>query len=450
MGLLAQRFEERNDTGWLTRDDGVDGPVTGRATSAGVLVSANVALSLTTVWRCVDLLSAAVSQSPKDIILKVGGKSFPEFVKPTWLVTPDPTDPSYTISDYFAQIAVDLLLEGNFFTHVYPYVLDPQVLTVIPPSRVVVRPGPLYDVKDETGRTISTLGPMEMLHGKWLWRSGSLRGMSPLEALRRGIGSAVAAEDFGARFFGQGATLSFGVEVPGQLDKVQKTELAESLRKKHVGNQNSHAIGVLTGGAKFVPNLAPSPEQAQMLATRKFSVEDLCRPYGVPPNMAGSQEPGASSYASADVWRDEFRDYAVLPLALRIEAHHNRLVSVPSHIADPNAAAEFKFNLDHVARTSLLTRYQAHAAGVQGGFLTPHEARANEDLPPVDPNATDPGDMLYMQRQMVPLKDLATAAPIPGAPVDANLNNPPVPPGSGEGEPKAAPAPSFPPAGKAA
>jgi HK97 family phage portal protein len=255
---------------------------------------------------------------------------------------------------------------------------------------------------------------MEMLHGTWLRPAQQLRGISPLEALRRGMGNAIAAEEHAGRFFGQGAALSFGVEVPDAMTPERQAELRDSLKAKYAGLSNSHAIGVLTKGAKFVSGLAPTPEQAQMLATRKFGVEDLCRPYGVPPNMAGSQEPGASSYASADVWRDEFRDYAVLPLAVRIEAHYDRLVAVPDSIDTLNATAHFKFNLDHVARTSLLTRYQAYAEGVKGGFKTPAQIRALEDDPPVDPNATDPAEKLYMLQQMVPIGELgATKATEP-------------------------------------
>lgn len=409
MGVLARRYDEAvrgagDDTGWLTRDDDVD--AFARRTSSGVRVGQSVALSLTTIWRCVDLLSSAVSQAPKDIIIKVGGKSFPEFGKPGWLTMPDPTNAALTINDHFAQVALSLLIDGNFFTLALPSVYDVQLVRALPPSRVVVRSGPLYDILDSSGAVVNTLGPDQILHGPWLLPAGALRGISPLESLRRAIGNAVGAEDHAGRFFGQGAALSFGVEVPGSLTPDQKKDMADNLRARYAGNANSHAIGVLTAGAKFVTGLAPTPEQAQMLATRKFSVEDLCRPYGVPPNMAGSQEPGASSYASADIWREEFRDYAALPLATRIEAHYNRLVTVPDSVADPRATAQFKFNLDHVARTNLLTRYQAHAAGVQGGFLTPNEARAFEEKAPVDPEAPDPADRLYMQQQMVSLADL--------------------------------------------
>ncbi len=415
MGLLAQAFAERdevrNRSEWLSDDDD---QLMGPRTAAGVRVNRSAALGLTTIWRCVDLLSSAVSQSPKDIIVKVGGRSFPEFQKPSWLTMPNPLDPTYTINDYFSQVAISLLMDGNFFVSVYPYVLDPQVLTVLNPTLVDVKKGPIYEVRDINGRVVSRLGPMEVLHGTWIRPAGALRGISPLESLRQAMGNAIAAEEHAGRFFGQGAALSFGVEVPYKLDNEKREDLRKSLKAKYAGLSNSHAIGVLSEGAKFVDGLAPTPEQAQMLATRKFSVEDLCRPYGVPPNMAGSQEPGASSYASADVWRDEFRDYAVLPLTTRIEIHHNRLVQVPDTINDPNATAQFRFNLDHVARTSLLSRYQAYEVAVRGGFKTPAQIRALEDDAPVDPKATDPAEKLYMQQQMVPIGDLgATRATEP-------------------------------------
>lgn len=396
MGIIARRFEERAVgpiRDWL-HDDEEDAELT----IAGTRVNRRTALSLSTIWRCVDLLASAVALAPKDVVVKVGGRSFPEFTPPRWLSEPNPTDPTYTIDDYFNQVALSILLDGNYFVHAFPFVWEVEALTVLDPNRVTVKPGPKYEVRDEKGRVVSTLGPMEVLHGTWIRLPGELRGISPLEALRRGIGSAIAAEEFGGRFFGQGAALSFGVEVPYQMDNTKLNNLRESLRQKHAGLHNSHAIGILADGGKFVTGLAPTPEQAQMLATRKFSVEDLCRPYGVPPQMAGSQEPGAASYASALVWKEEFRDSAVLPLTARLERQHRRLLTVPPNITDPRATIGLQFNLDWVARVNLLERAQAHEVLVRGGIKTPNEARAKEDLPPLNG-----GDELYMQQQMVPI-----------------------------------------------
>ncbi len=408
MGLIAQRFAEAAEiraasvADWLNDDED-----DGMRTPSGVRVNRAVALGLTTVWRCVDLLSSAVSMAPVDITLKAGGKSFPAYGKPSWLKLPNPADPNYNGSDYFGEASLSMLLEGNYFAFAFPYVFDPQIIKLLDPARVDVLPGPHYRVRNERGEVVGEAGPMEMLHGWWLKFPGALRGISPLEALRRGIGAAVAAEDFGARFFGQGATLSFGVEVPYALEDESKVKaLRESLRAKYVGSRNSHAIGILSDGAKFVPNLSPTPEQAQMLATRKFSVEDLCRPYGVPPSMAGSQEPGAASYASGAVWDMQFKQRAVQPLATRIERRHERLLEVPPSITDPDAEMQMRFNLDAIARADLLTRMQAHGEAVSKGILTPNETRALEDRAPLAG-----GDQLYMQQQMVPINQLGLASP---------------------------------------
>lgn len=399
MGILAQRLADELRYGNFLSDDDDDDYFQGRMTTAGVRVNRSAALGLSTVWRCVDLLKSAVSQAPKNLIVKVGGASFPEFRnKPRWMTTPDPADPTLTIDDHFAEVAYSILLEGNFFTAALPYVWDPQVLTVHDPNRVRVKKGPMFEILDERGQVTTTLGPMQMLHGTWLRAPGSLRGISPLEALRQGFGGALATQDFGNRFFGQGASLAFGVEVPGALDPAQKEELRQQLRKKYAGIGNSHAIGVLTGGAKFVPGLAPTPEQAQFLATRSFQREDLAAIYGVPPHYVNSQEAGSSSYASANIYSTDLKELAILPLAERIERQYNRIVAVPEGITDPTATAQFKFNLDHFARADTKTRAEAEEIWVRSGQMTPNEARALEDRP-----ALEGGDKLYMQQQMVPL-----------------------------------------------
>lgn len=404
MGVLARSLARDEERGlgrdFLADDDNETVWESGVTTTAGASVSRKSALGLSTVWRCVDLLTGAVSGAPKDIVVKIGSQSFAQYQKPSWLASPAPDDPSLTIEDHFSMVAMSLLLDGNFFVRVSPYVLDPQALLVIDPRNVVIRKGPVYDIYNDQGQKTDTIGPMEMLHGTWLRPPGSLRGISPLEALREGFGGAIATQGFANRFFGQGASLAFGVEVPGALDQAQKDELREGLKKRHAGPNNSHAIGILTGGAKFVTGLAPTPEQAQFIATRQLQREELCAIYGVPPQLVNAQERGASSYASAFVHEDEYRKYAVLPLCERIEPHYNRLVSVPEGINAANASAQFKFNLDHLARVDMLTRFQAYAQGTQGGFLMPDEARGYEDLPPLPGGV---GAVAYAQQQMQPL-----------------------------------------------
>ena len=414
MSIFAGAFgiaEKRLDPEFAARDEDPD--LSGYLSPSGTRVSSTSAMSLSTFWRCVDLISGTVGLAPTSVVVKAGGRSFPEYgPKPSWMVGPDPSQPNYTTADYFAEATLSLLIDGNFFTVVAPSVANPQVLRLMDPRRIKVRPpnaqeedlgvsGVRYDVLSTTGQVLATLGADQMLHGWWVRMPGDLRGLSPLEALRRGFGAAIAADDFAARYFGQGAALSFGVEVPGALSEEQKHDLRDQLRHRHAGLSNSHAIGVLTQGAKFVGGLAPTPEQSQMLQTRKFAVEDVARVFGVPPGMVGSQEPGSSSYASAVEWRRQFRDDSVLKFTTKLERQHNRLVSLPDGFTGASdAQAEIVFNLDWVARTDMLARFQAYGEAVQKGFKTPNEVRSDEGLPP-----QKGGDTLYMQQQMVPIAD---------------------------------------------
>lgn len=404
MGILSRLPDEvRFDRGAWLNDDEND---SGRHTPAGVRVDWRVAATHPVVSRCIDLLASSVAGAPKDIIVRVGRRSFPEFATPAWLAAPrGALDPTYTSEDYFMQVAISLLTDGNYFTHVFPNVLNPRVLTVLPPHNVTVKPGPRYEVRDAAGRVVNTFDAMSILHGTWLRFPGESRGIGPLDCLRRGVGTAIAVEEYAGRFFGQGATLGFGVEVPGQLNKEQKDGLYEALRARHSGLRNSHSIGVLTGGAKFVANLTATPEQTQMLATQKDLREYLCTPFGVPPGMAGATGPG-ESYAASEVDDNQFKERAVLPLAQRIERQHNRLVQVPPGISDPNASAQFRFNLDNVARVNLLTRAQAYRELVTAGVMQPAEARDKEDMPPVDG-----ADQLFMQGQMRPISQIVAPQP---------------------------------------
>lgn len=380
-----------NDDGWWA----------GGSTASGARVNSDSAMRLSAVWACVRLLTNTIATLPVDIVVSIGPRRFPEFGKPSWLRNPDPTDPTMTATEHFAQVTMSLLIDGNFFVFVPNSVMDPSVLIVLDPRKVDVKADgrrPYYEIRNDLGHIVATVDPMRMLHGAWLKPPGKLRGLSPIEAARQGIGLGLTAEEFGARFFGQGTTLSYGVEVPGAMTDAQREELRANLRKRHSGTQNAHSVSVLTGGAKFVPGLGITNDQAQFLELRKFQVEDIARWYGVPPHMLGSQEPGASSYNSVE-WRGiEFREYAVLPLVRRIEDTYDRLVEVPEGLSTANASAAIRFNLSGLARADIKSRYEALSIGVGGPFLAANEARGKEDLAPIEG-----GDKVYVQSQMVPL-----------------------------------------------
>lgn len=408
MGLIASRLTAFSETrfdraAWLNDDDD-----DGARSTSGVKVNRRTALTVPTFLRGMDILASSVAGAPRDVVIKVGSRTFPEFSNvPRWVDEPNPTDPTMTGWRYIYSLVASLVAAGNYFVHAYPNVLAPEVLTPLDPSRVRTPEGSAdFEVLDSRGQVIAVLSPYEMLHGVMYPWSGERRGPSPLDLMARTIGSAVAADDFASTYFAQGAALSFGVEVPTNLTPEQKDQLRDSLKKRHQGNRNAHNIGVLTAGAKFVGGLGPTPEQAQMLETRKFSVEEFARFLGVPPFLLGSQEPGAASYASTTIAKDGFSEFTVLPLVGRIEDQHHRLLAEFSPV--PGGRAKFKLNMDHFLRVDLLARYQAYETGIRSGVLKPDEARDKENLGPVPG-----GDRIYMQAQMTPIDQLGQPAPSP-------------------------------------
>jgi hypothetical protein len=164
------------------------------------------------------------------------------------------------------------------------FVLDPQVLDPRPGRCVPkVKPGPLYEILDANGRSSTGRAdgdaPRDVDPA-----AGALRGISPLEKLRRSIGRRHRRRGLRRPVLRTGRGAVVRRRGPGRWTRRSSTP-PRVAAAKYAGLRNSHAIGVLTDGGKFVTGLAPTPEQAQMLETRKFSVEDsaartACRPHG--------------------------------------------------------------------------------------------------------------------------------------------------------------------------
>lgn len=398
MGMFAPAVRAALTEDDFFRDD------FGRSTVSGQRVSATSSTRVTVVLRCVKLLTDAISTLSKDVVISIGGQRFTEFQRPQWLTSPTPADPSITDVEHFSQVVGAMALEGDSFTfvpdgiHPLDGIVGRGYLEVLDPRHVNVRRGPLYDILDQYGRVVETVGPDRMLHISWYRPAGRLRGLSPIEEARQAVGLALGTEEFAARFFGQGATMALGVEVPGALTSAQRDDLREGLEGLYSGTRNAHRIGVVTGGAKLVTGLGVNNDQAQFLESRKFSVEDIARLFGVPPHLVGSQEPGASSYSSVEERSLEFAKFNIAPWVSRITAQYSRLVSVPERLEGTGATARFAMDLRSLERADIKTRYEAYSLAVGGPWLEPNVPRALEDLPPIAG-----GDSIHVQSQMVPL-----------------------------------------------
>ncbi|MFD1083880.1 phage portal protein [Micromonospora andamanensis] len=337
-----------------------------RASGSGVEVNPERARTLVAVWSCQSLIADGVASLPLDVFRKVKSRGKREEVDtPGWLSTPNPFETPYT---FWHKVMVSLLGEdGNAFLRtvrdssgqiISVYAVDPLMVEVDEDS-----PVPLYRVGDEE------FDRREMLHIPAFTVPGQRRGLSVIDHAREAIGLGLAAEEYGARFFSQGTTMSGVVEHPGNPKPGEVAVLARMLKKSHAGIKNSHAVGILTGGATW-KSISITPEQAQFLETRRFQKLEIASLYRVPPHLL---DPTVQSSWGSGVEEQNkfFVDYTLVPWLTRLEQAISMLLPNGQYV---------KFNVDARLRAKTAERFQAYVQAVNNGIMSLDEVRALEDM----------------------------------------------------------------------
>jgi HK97 family phage portal protein len=247
-----------------------------------------------------------------------------------------------------------MLLDGNSFTRIYRD-SNGQVanLVVLDPTKVQVmraeRTRELYYVyNDDYSKVIRK---DEMIHITEIRKAGADRGISRVSELQDNIGLGVALQNFASRFFAQGAVTSGMIETPQDLKPEQAKDLADNFNLRHRGTQKAHKVGILTGGAKFV-RTGVNPDEAQMLDSQRFSVEQMARIFRVPPHMIGVTTAGAMSYNSVEQQNINFVQHTLRSYIAKIEDAYSSLLPV---------GAFLRFNIDGLLRGDFQTRMQGYS-----------------------------------------------------------------------------------------
>jgi HK97 family phage portal protein len=344
-------------------------------TPAGVPMDQDKALKIGAVYASVRLLSDTVSTLPVDTYIRRDGERLPYRPRPDWVYNPDV---GTTKDEFIQQIMVSLLLDGNAFVRVYratsgPNAGLPTALVVLDPTMVIVRRnrGGLIEYLHNERTVIER---QDMLHITELKKPGALRGVSRIDELKDTLGMAQALTEFAARFFGSGSVTSGIIEAPGMITKEQALDLKTTFESTHRGLDKSHRVGVLGGGSKFVKT-GVDPDEAQMLESRQFAVEEICRIFRIPPHMLQVNAAGSMSYASVEQNAIQFSQYTLRPYVAKIETALTSLLP---------GDAFYRINMDGLLRGDLQTRMSAYSTGLSTGAYSINDVRRFEDLTPVD------------------------------------------------------------------
>jgi HK97 family phage portal protein len=259
---------------------------------------------------------------------------------------------------------------------------DVQELYVIDPRHVRIErlaPGePLVyfiKIKDSQGVYEQRLSDKELLHIPDFRLPGERYGLSPIAACRTTLGAAMAADTYAASYFGNAANPGGVISVPGELTQEQASDIGRDWNISHTGPYRAGKIGILSGGASFSP-LTINAQDAQLLDTRRFSVEEIARIYRVPLALLGHPVAGAMSFASVEAQNLSFVQYSLRPILERIEQSLSTLL--------PESDGFIRFNLDALLRGTTNERYDAYTKGLREGFLSLNDVHAYEDMSPIE------------------------------------------------------------------
>jgi HK97 family phage portal protein len=352
-------------------------------TAAGTSVTPQNCIEHPAVYRCLDLNSSTIASFPVDCMKKVGKKRVP-YPEPPWLRSPNDyqdfhelvAEAACSCDQYDSAFILKAVATGGQLVGLG--VLDPNAVEM---KRVDLGSGPVvvYDVQLANGKV--RLAANEVLRVKaGLPVPGGLRGVSPTVAAREVIGLGLAARQYGSNFYGNGATLSGLIETPNQMTQEVAERLKESFAKKHGGVSRSHAIGILSGGAKWV-QITTEPDKAQALDTLKYTDGVIASLFGIPAEYVSPAIEGAKGYVTGLYQRQMlWYQTGLYPRIVRLERAFSSLLPRPAYI---------KFRVEGWLRMDPEQRISMYRAGQMGEWLTINEIRALEDLNPL-PGGDEP------------------------------------------------------------
>ena len=403
MGIITNIFKSR---------DKPQNATSGRAyrfftggSSSGKTVTERSAMQMTAVYSCVRILSEAVASLPLHVYRynESGGKE-KAVDHPLYFLLHDEPNPEMTSFVFRETLMTHLLLWGNAYAQIirngkgevvalYPLMPNRMVVDRNDKGRIVYKYNVSKDDAPTMKGTMVELKSEDVLHVPGLGFDG-LVGYSPIAMAKNAIGMAIACEEYGAKFFSNGATPGGILEHPGTVKNPERVR--ESWTSAFGGSANANKVAVLEEGMKYTP-ISISPEQAQFLETRKFQINEIARIFRVPPHMVGDLE--KSSFSNIEQQSLEFVKYTLDPWVARWEQAMVRSLFTQ----DEKEKYFVKFNVDGLLRGDYQSRMNGYAIGRQNGWMSANDIRELENLDRI--SEEEGGDLYLINGNMTKLKD---------------------------------------------
>lgn len=358
--------------------------------------AAGNALGIATTWACVNLLAGTIASLPLMVYRR---DSSDERVlakdHPLYRVLHDSPNYDQTCVDFWEFMEAAIELQGNAYAEIKK--IGDRITSLVPirPDLVSVRRlggGSLEYRWSADGQSYVRRGE-DILHIRG-FGGGPLGGVSALTVCRRAFGQAMSIDSASSSFFANGVRASGVMRTKDSLTGEQRKAAEDLLQEKFAGAMNAGRPMLLDRDMQW-EQITINPEDAQMLESRRFSVEEICRVFGVPPHMIGHTENSTSWGTGLEQQTLGFQKFTLRRRLKRIEQALEKQLLSP---ADKRNGVTIEFNLEGLLRGDSAARAGFYQSGLNNGWMTINEVRALENLPPVEG-----GSVPRMQSQNVPI-----------------------------------------------
>ena len=355
------------------------------------------ALTLTSVWNAIRLLSESVSSLPITVYRKENNGDKVEDVNNRIynLIKFKPNNFQNKIT-FFEYVMYSVLTDGNSYVQIVrDNSANPVQLIPLNPDyvNIFIKDNELFYQMDGG----SVLDSADVLHIKLITDDG-IEGLSPIDQCAKAINWSLSMEEFGSTFFKNGAKPSSVLSTDRALSETAIERLKNSFNSSYAKLKSSNSTIILEEGLSFKP-ISISPEQAQFLASRQFGIEEIARIFNIPPHML--KDLSKSSFNNIEMQSQEYVTYTLMPYLTRIEQE----MTLKLFRTNELGKTFVEFNVNGLLRGDVKTRNEAYKTAIQNGYMSINEVRQKENL-----NSIEGGDQHFIQMNMTTIENVGDAS----------------------------------------
>jgi HK97 family phage portal protein len=369
------------------------------------LIGVDGALQIAAVWACIERRATTIASLPFFAYEQANGQKVLARSSRLYSLLHESPNARMTPLEFWRAMVMNHDLRGNAYARIERDPRSGEAIALWPMPADQVEANVLDDgsmvYAYRLGVNVAVLAADNVLHLKGL--GNGTTGLSKLEFMRATTDEAAKAQTSASRIFGNGGKPTGVLMIDHVLKADQRAALQERFAEMATGSMNR--LYVLEANMKY-EQLSLSPEDQQLLETRRFTIEEICRWFDVPPVLV--------HHSNVTTWGtgieqiiDGFHKFTVRPMLVSIEQAVRKRVMTAAQRARMTA----EFALEALLRGNAKDRAELHAKNVQNGLMTRNEVRQLENLPP-DPSPA--ANQLTAQSNLVPLDKLGMTNPTGG------------------------------------